>query len=227
MHFVGISVADIRKEPKFESERDSQLIFGEKIEILGDSGDYVKVRGPDSLEGFMKKAIISEGGAKTHKLVRRFRSRGLVFPFGSYVNAKDVEYFKIPKSFVVPAGNNDYDVCDLSRKFMGIPYLWGGTSDFGFDCSGLVQRLYRFTGTELPRNADWQRDSMPEVKSFDVAKRGDLVFFEGHVGMLLNRRKMIHANGKYASITITDLMDGSEYSEYLLSIFEKIGRVRE
>ena len=71
----------------------------------------------------------------------------------------------------------DFKVTELSWKFLTIPYLWGGTSDFGFDCSGMVQRLYRFVGKEIPRNADQQRDFTETVPDFDSALPGDLVFF--------------------------------------------------
>ena len=81
------------------------------------------------------------------------------------------------------------------------PYLWGGTSEFGFDCSGLTQRLYRFAGIELPRNSSWQRDYLEEVKSFSESIPGDLIFFKGHVGIHLGHKIMIHANGKHASVT--------------------------
>lgn len=225
MNYVSISVADLRAQPKFESERVSQLVYGEKVTVLEEQEEFLRVKGVDGYPGYIKKAIVSTGREKTHKLTRRFRSYDKVFPFGSYVNREDVNQFGIPVSIVVPIARRGFDICKISRKFMGIPYLWGGTSDFGYDCSGLVQRLYRFNGVELPRDADEQRDFLPEVESFGDAKSGDLVFFEGHVGMLLGGKRIIHANGKYASVSITDLGDGSDYSKFLMNIFEKIGRV--
>lgn len=227
MNFVSISVADLRAQPKFESERVSQLVYGEKVTVLEEQGEYLRVKGIDGYPGYIKKTIVSSGREKTHKLTRRFRSGDKVFPFGSYVNREDVDNFAIPESIIVPITKIGYDICRISRKFLGIPYLWGGTSDFGYDCSGLVQRLYRYNGIELPRDAGDQRDFLPEVESFDGARPGDLVFFEGHVALLLGGKKIIHANGKYASVTITDLSDGSEYSKFLMGIFEKIGRVTE
>ena len=114
----------------------------------------------------------------------------------------------------------------LTRKFAGIPYLWGGTSDFGFDCSGFTQRLFRFSGTEIPRNSDQQKGASETVKNFDLALPGDLVFFKGHVAFYLGRGRIIHANGKHSRITETDLFDKSPYSQELLRIMEKIGRFK-
>ena len=225
MHFVSISVADIRAEPKFESERVSQLIYGEKVDLLEEDDEYSLVVGPDGLQGYIKSALISDGPAKTHKMTRRFRYGEIIIPFGGYVSDYEIDQFSIPHSFIVPINKYDYKPTMLSMKFLGVPYLWGGTSEFGFDCSGLTQRMYRFAGIELPRNADWQRDYLKEIPTFSESLPGDLIFFKGHVGLHLGKKVMIHANGKHASVTTTDLSDGSQYSKHLMQIFEQIGRV--
>lgn len=103
-------------------------------------------------------------------------------------------------------------------------HTWGGTSDFGFDCSGFTQRLFRYSGFEIPRNSDQQRDFFDGLPDLEHAKRGDLIFFKGHVAFYLGRGKIIHANGHYSRITVNDLWDNSSYSKTLLSIMEKVGR---
>lgn len=226
MKIIGISVADIRVEPKFECERDSQLIYGEEVQVLSDHGEYVRIKGRDGLEGYVKKRLIVDGDKREYKLAHYFDAGTMKFPFGSYLSGSDVEKYSIPKNLLVNMSNNDFKVTELSKKFLTVPYLWGGTSDFGYDCSGMVQRLYRFVGTEIPRNADQQRDFTETVPDFESALPGDLVFFEGHVGLYLGDGKMIHANGHSASVSIDDLFQDSEYKRTLMSIFEKIGRVR-
>ena len=211
MKVIGISVADIRVEPKFESERDSQLIYGEEVEILSEHGEFVRIRGRDRRE---------------FKLRHYYDAGSMKFPFGSYLSKSDVEQYKVPSELLVKISDHDFKVTELSRKFLAIPYLWGGTSDFGFDCSGMVQRLYRFVGKEIPRNADKQRDFTETVPDFDSALPCDLVFFKGHVGLYLGYGKMIHANGHSASVSVDDLFEESEYKKLLMSIFEKIGRVK-
>lgn len=222
---IGISVADIRVQPRFESERDSQLIYGEEVAVLSDHGEYLKIRGRDGLEGFVKKRLVTEGGRREYKLKKFYDAGTMKFPFGSYVSSQDVEYYKIPRGILAPLSVNEFTVTDLSMQFLAVPYLWGGTSDFGFDCSGMVQRLYRFVGKEIPRNADQQRDFTRTVDGFDDALPGDLVFFKGHVGLYLGNGKMIHANGHSASVSIDDIIHESDYQKVLMSIFEKIGRV--
>jgi cell wall-associated NlpC family hydrolase len=109
-------------------------------------------------------------------------------------------------------------VCAFARRLIGTPYLWGGTTPFGFDCSGFVQRLFSLAAVTLPRDAYLQALS-PLGKSIPPEKpvrEGDLVFFCGpsdprqrgitHVGLALDRRQFIHASGRFG-ITITAFED--------------------
>lgn len=227
MKIVGIGVADIRKEPKFESERDSQLIYGEQVKIISEFGEYCKVLCRDGLEGYIKTRLLREGKERKYKLKSFHDAGSLKLPFGSYLSQDDVSDYKIPENLLAEISDTNFSVVKLSFKFLGVPYLWGGTSDFGFDCSGLVQRLYRFSGKEIPRNADWQRDFTADVESFKDAMAGDLVFFKGHVALYLGNGDIIHANGHSASVSIDNLFIESDYKKRLMSIFEKIGRVEK
>lgn len=224
MQIISFSVADIRVEPKFRSERDSQLIFGEEVKILSETGDYAYVEGPDRLKGYVQKTLISEGDPRKYKIRRNFRGSRMIFPFGSYVSERDVSEHNIPEDLLVNL-REKFIPAELSHEFLTVPYLWGGTSDLGYDCSGFTQRLFRFSNVEIPRNADWQRDNSDTIDSFDEAIEGDLVFFEGHVGLYLGNHMMIHANLHDGGVSYTDLSDGKEYSRVLMKIFEKIGRI--
>ena len=226
MEHVSVSVADLRAEPKFESERVSQLVYGEEVKLIERANDiYSLVEGPDLLRGYMKSSLTSEGERRKYKLLRKFRNSGLVFHIGAYVSIADARRYRIPKTLLIDVNDYSYEVPSLAQKFLGIPYLWGGTSEFGFDCSGITQRLYRFIGVELPRNSDWQMDYILRVEGFREASPGDLIFFEGHVAIYLGRKKIIHANGQYSSVTITDLSEDSAYSRRLNEKLVGIGRV--
>lgn len=226
MQIISFSVADIRVEPRFRSERDSQLVYGEEVRILSESEDYAYIEGPDRLKGYVLKTLLSEGPPRKYKIRRNFRAKRMIFPFGSYVCDDDVSEHDIPDDLIVKL-DTKFRTASLSHEFLGVPYLWGGTSDLGYDCSGFTQRLFRFNNTEIPRNADWQRDNSVTVSSFDDATEGDLVFFEGHVALYLGNRLIIHANLHDGGVSYTDLSDGKEYSKMLMKIFEKIGRIEE
>ncbi len=225
MPFVRIGVADIRTMPKFESERDSQVVYGEKLEILENLGEYTKVKSVDGVIGYVKTFLLTEGDARKYKLLKFFDAGSVKLPFGSLLSEEDVERLSIPESRYVSLSDNSFSVPELAMKFIGVPYLWGGGSDFGFDCSGFVQRLYRFIGLEIPRNSDQQRDFTETIEDFDHSTAGDLIFFKGHVALHLGNGKIIHANGHSASVSVDNLFDGSAYSHHLMGIFEKIGRV--
>lgn len=95
----------------------------------------------------------------------------------------------------------DGDVADLALRFLGTPYVWGGRSAWGLDCSGLTQLVFRAFGRSLPRDADQQQAALPVV---DAPTRGDLAFFPGHVGIMLDERRMVHANATHMAVTIEE-----------------------
>jgi cell wall-associated NlpC family hydrolase len=95
------------------------------------------------------------------------------------------------------------DAADQAARFLGVPYLWGGRSARGIDCSGLVQLALAAVGIEAPRDSDMQEallgvDLEPEAPP----RRGDLVFWKGHVGMLRDPETLIHANGHHMAVAI-------------------------
>jgi hypothetical protein len=217
-------VVDLRRKARFRSERISQLIFGEAVELLGSDGEYLRVVGPDKLEGYVLGTLVGDlEGERSYKLASRRAGDGLQLPFGSYLSEKEARRFGIPWKLLVPL-EKSFEPYKLGRMFLGVPYLWGGTSDFGYDCSGFTQRLFRYSGIEIPRNSNWQRDAGQKVKDLDHARNGDLVFFRGHVAIYLGDGKIIHANLSHGGVSITDLKDRSEYSRVLMSGFQGVRR---
>lgn len=91
-----------------------------------------------------------------------------------------------------------------ARKFLGTPYLWGGCSPYGFDCSGLVQSVFRTAGVYLPRDSKDQRKIGAKVSREDI-RPGDLLHFEGHVAIALDRYRIIHASLGEGGVAINSL----------------------
>lgn len=114
------------------------------------------------------------------------------------------------------------DAAALALRFLETPYVWGGRSAWGLDCSGLTQLVFAALGHALPRDADQQQAALPGVQE---PIRGDLAFFPGHVGLMLDERRMIHANATGMRVTIETLGEGA-YGERLEKSLLGFGRVR-
>ena len=102
------------------------------------------------------------------------------------------------------------DPVDVALLFVGVPYLWGGRSSLGLDCSGLVQIALAQAGIAAPRDAYMQEAALgaPVDKPFDGSlRRGDLVFFPGHVGIMVDDRTLLHANVAAMAVTLDPLAD--------------------
>lgn len=114
-------------------------------------------------------------------------------------------------------------VTDYARAFLGVPYLWGGTSFRGIDCSGLVQLCYRMGGYIIPRDADQQYDFLTQRVERSEMQEGDLIFFGReritHVGMALNNYEFIHAEGQDFQRVIIHSVDPQQPHYHALSVF--------
>ncbi|GBF06611.1 NLP/P60 [Deinococcus aerius] len=112
------------------------------------------------------------------------------------------------------------DAAEFALRFLETPYVWGGRSAWGVDCSGLAQLAYAALGLALPRDADQQQEALRPV---ETPGRGDLVFFPGHVGIMLDGRRLVHANATHMRVTVETLGEG-EYGGRLAGALTGFGR---
>ena len=201
-YYCSVSVSPIRAEVSEKSEMTSQILYGETCEIIKTEGLYSKIKMDfDGYEGWVNSSVLKKENSEIskHSVTQNYgvfdlpEGRNLI-SLGSEV-AFETENF-------VDNNNIRESLVGSAKKFINVPYLWGGRSYFGIDCSALVQLVYKIHGIALPRDADKQAE-LGEARDFvEESEPGDLAFFEdetgfiSHVGLVLSPFELIHASGK-------------------------------
>lgn len=213
-----VPVSPMRAEPSHRSEQVSQLLFGELCELLERTKDFVKIRVVyDNYEGWCQENQLEEVPDETHSTNVKlagdwvnelfFNDQLMHIPFGSSLPqsgliAKNKVEYKGAAIDVEKNSMNKELLQKVSFTFLNTPYLWGGRSVFGIDCSGFTQVVFKFMNIRLLRDASQQVTQGDEVGFLQEVKPGDLAFFDNesgritHVGILLNSDTIIHASGK-------------------------------
>lgn len=231
--WVSCAVADLRAEPHEQAERVSQLVFLTPCDELESSGGWRKVRGPDGYEGWIRatQTCLTTCSAPKWKISHPFvvvqqQGTGQILgwlaldtrvPGDLFGNRILIPWPDGRIGFVLRPVVKPLDWIGTLREFInyahslvGIPYLWGGTTPFGFDCSGLVQRLVHFVFNRwIPRDSRDQREQGVRIHKLSQLEPGDLLFFPGHVGIWLGEGRILHASASVGQVTVT-LIDPPE-----------------
>jgi cell wall-associated NlpC family hydrolase len=222
---VSASVAPLRRHPRDDAEQESQLLFGERFEVLLEQDGYVF--GQATRDGYvgwvMAEALSAPALGPTHR-IRAIRTYGFsrpdiksapvgLYSLNALVTAEDREgrFVRtaragwITADHLAPVGLGfETDPATVALRFLGAPYLWGGRESLGLDCSALVQNALLACGLACPRDTDMQAAMGAEIDLAE-AERGDLVFWKGHVAIMLSRQTMIHANAHHMAVAIEPL----------------------
>jgi cell wall-associated NlpC family hydrolase len=241
---VSVPVVALRPQPDLSRGIDTELLFGEEVVVFdrADGWCWVKAAG-DGYVGYLPAEALSEGQAEpTHvvtvqrtflypepelrkphlgvlsmgsrvRIVGEAETRGnhyAVLESGTAVFARHVQ----------PIGALDgMDHVEIAARFLETPYLWGGRSGFGIDCSGLVQLALHMAGSDVLRDTDMQAASIGEPfepgPGLAGLRRGDLVFWKGHVAIMTGDRDMIHASGHTMTVAREGLAEAVERIGYL------------
>ena len=226
-----VPVCPVRAEPSHRSEQTTQLLFGERCHLLERTKDFVRIKILyDNYEGWcqstqLEESNVSETSSDNQRLAGdwsnqiTFNNTSMQIPFASSLPLHTGNDF-FANNQVIYNGNviepansvmNAETVTRLAYTFINTPYLWGGRSVFGIDCSGLTQTVYKCMNIPLQRDA-WQQAMQGEAIGFlQETQCGDLAFFDNeagkitHTGILLNAETIIHASGKVRVDTIDNL----------------------
>ena len=231
-----------RGGPGHARELVSQLRLGDPVEVLEQGAEWHRLRGPDGYVAYGKanNVTLMDTWHPTHMVVAPFvrielpEEREMVLSAGTRLVQAGPGRYRLPDGveLAIPEGlaplgkrGDVASVLAFAKCFLGLPYLWGGTSCWGLDCSGLVQLAYAVHGVQLPRDADQQQAATEPVAQVAELQAGDLVFFPGHVGISLGGGRYIHASAKVGCVTV-NAFDPADplFDPDLLSSFTGGGR---
>lgn len=233
---IVVPVADVHSAPRADAGLDTQLLHGEKVRVFERREGWAWVQAEtDGYVGYIGEAALGQTGAEPKHVVCAPRS--FVYP-GPELKAPIVAAHSMGAGLTVvetvenrgtvyavlvsgeamiarhlrPVAEHADDYVSVAEAFVHTPYLWGGTSGFGIDCSGLVQLSMRMAGSDVLRDTDMQAASIGNV--IDPAKtplrRGDLVFWRGHVAIMTDESTALHANGHTMTVACEPLARAME-----------------
>lgn len=215
-------LTDLRRSPT--GPRDRQLLFGAVVQRFEDRDGWSFVQAArDGYVGYVSSAALSAPLAATHHVAvpathiyqaEDFKSPDLAhLSFGAQVHVihEAKRFFQtpdgfIPKTHLWPLAKRFTDPATAAQLHFGVPYLWGGNSVLGIDCSGLVQAALIACGLPCPGDSDLQRAALGADVAPDAApQRGDLWFWRGHVGMVVGGETLIHATSHHMAVVYEPL----------------------
>ncbi len=224
--------APLRREPSPAALLDTEALMGERVTVYETTDEgwaWGQLAGDDYVGWLPANALGVPGPAATHKVSAL---RTLVFPgpsiklapmaalpFGARVPiVRERERFAVtangghvPAKHLVPLDAFEADFVAVAERFIGVPYLWGGKTSLGLDCSGLSQLALAACGISCPRDSDMQEQALGTAiapnAEFSNLQRGDLVFWKGHMALVRDADTFVHANAFHMAVAIEPIRD--------------------
>ena len=230
---VNVPVLDVRGAPDGDAGLDTQLILGDEVDVFDEAGGFAWVQGGrDSYVGYVAAAglvapapnppthvvavsrtfLYAQADMKTPAIAALSLGSRLAIVGSAATRGTDYALTDTGAAVVAahirPMGEVFPDHVEVAQMLERTPYLWGGKSAFGIDCSGLVQLCQRMAGRSAPRDTDMQASALGQpLQNGERLQRGDLVFWKGHVAIMLDAKQAIHASGHAMMVVREKLED--------------------
>ena len=223
-YFYKKPLSNIYKKPSKVSEVTSQIIYGEKFKILSKNKSWLKIKTSfDNYIGYIRDKNYTSDHNSTHKIFnlkvnifnkQKYKTK-FFLPFASKIsiiqeNKKFIEFEKnkwILKKDIKRVDHVENDYLKVLKLFIKTKYKWGGKTYEGIDCSAILQLFYYYNNKFYPRDVKNQlrySKSDVEIKKF---KKGDVLFWKGHVAVCINAKKLIHAYGPEKKVLIMSIRE--------------------
>jgi hypothetical protein len=219
---ICVGRASLRVRPGSDAAQDSELLFGESFIVYDRANGWAWGQAANDLYvGYLREEALTAPFAAQAKVI------ALMAPVFSAADLKTPVRDLLPMNAVVPvlSGDGDYvniglgfvhqrhlapetqkDFVAIAERFLGAPYVWGGKTAAGLDCSGLIQAALQAVGKAAPRDTDMMEAVLGEVV-VTASQRGDLVFWKGHMGVMLDKERLLHANAFHMAVAIEPLTE--------------------
>jgi cell wall-associated NlpC family hydrolase len=221
--------APVRRAPAHDAPLDTEALHGERVTVYEENGEgwyWGQLRDDGYVGWIPANALRPPGSPPTHRVAAlrtfMFPGRSIKAPpvdalsLGSRVAVKQVEGvltvlasgFCVPTRHLAPVASTEPDFVAVAERFVHVPYLWGGKTSLGLDCSGLVQVALTVSGVTCPRDSDMQECALGTALRVDdpaSLRRGDLMFWKGHVAIARDEHSLVHANAFHMAVAIESI----------------------
>jgi cell wall-associated NlpC family hydrolase len=221
-YFYKASTSNIYKSPSKVSEITSQLLYGEKFKILSKNKNWLKIKTSfDNYIGYIRNKNFTNNHKPTHKvfilkasIFNKLSNKTKYFlPFASRIsiiqeNKNFIEFENnkwIKKKDIKKIDHIEKDYLKILKLFLRTKYIWGGKTYKGIDCSAILQMLYYYNDKFYPRDTKDQLKYSKSIYKRKKFKKGDVIFWKGHVAICINSKKLIHAYGPEKKVIIMSI----------------------